>query len=184
MLAFLILRVLTLQICFEVGKRCNFTAHRPGDHRVHEPGQALRFIMQHECHAGRISNGFKSVRTSRPCGARDNLKLDQLIGLALDDLIVAFNAPATRPFQALFVDRSHTRGFAWHALNIYHPRSPERAIRSIQNEIEYGIDWPVNGDTFFCMSHNESPFEKFLLDSAIYPQYTCSSFALIGASGS
>jgi len=112
------------------------------------------------------------------------LKLDQLIWLVLDDLIVAFNAPPAWPFQTLFESRSNTQWFAWHALNIYHPRSPERAIRSIQNEIEYGIDWPVNGDTFFCMSHSKSPFEKFLLDYAIYLQYICSSFALIGASDS
>src|SRR6266571_1102989 len=150
--------MLTFQICFEIGKCCDFTPHRPGNHRVHEPGQALRFIMQYECHTGRISSSLKSVRTGRSCGARGNLKLDQLIRLALDDFVVAINAPATRPFQALFVDRSHTGGFAWHALNIYNPRSPEWAIRSIQNEIEYGIDWPVNSDTFFCMSHSKSTF--------------------------
>src|SRR5947207_15475424 len=116
--------MLTLKVCFEIGKRCDFTPHCPGDHRIHEPGQALRFIMQHECHAGRISNGFKSIRTGRPCGPSGNLKLDQLIWMALDDFVVTFNAPATRPFQALFERCSNTPSFAWHALSTYHPRPP------------------------------------------------------------
>src|SRR6266699_1403780 len=67
-------RLLTLQICFEIGKRGDFTLHCPSNHRAHEPGQAFRFIMQGERQAGGVSNPFKSIRPCGPCGSADHMK--------------------------------------------------------------------------------------------------------------
>src|SRR5439155_8726338 len=94
--------MLAFQVCFQVGKRCDFTVHCPSDHRIHEPGQALWFIMQYERYASGVSNGFKSIYTCWSRGAGGNLKLDQFIRLALDDFVVTINAPTTWPFQSLF----------------------------------------------------------------------------------
>src|SRR6266568_3323044 len=104
----LISLMLTLQVRLEIGKGCDFTAHSRSNHRIHEPGQALWFKIQNERNAGRVSSGFKSVRSCGPCRASDNAKLDQLIRLTLDDLVVAFNAPAAWTFEALFVNRTDT----------------------------------------------------------------------------
>src|SRR5262249_40521427 len=109
------------------------------------------------------SNGCKSVRTCGPCGTGDNLERNQLVRLALDNLVVAIDAPATWPFQALLEHCTHTQWFARYLLNIDHSRSPMWAVHSIQNEIEYGFHWPINCDAFFRVSHDVSPFLKTML---------------------
>ncbi len=111
-------RRLILQVCFEIGKRCYLTSHCRSNHWVHELSQPFRFKVQGEGDTGRVSNGFKSVCAGRPCRAGDDLKRDQLIRAAFDDLVVAVDAPAARPFQALFEYRANTQWFARHLLNI------------------------------------------------------------------
>src|SRR5947209_8936981 len=95
-------RLLTLQICFEIGERGDFTAHRLSNHGTHKPGQAFRFIMQGKGQAGGVSNPFKSILPGGPCRSADHMKCDQGVRLALDDLVVALDEPPSRPFQSLF----------------------------------------------------------------------------------
>jgi hypothetical protein len=114
--------------------------------------------MQGEGDTGCASNGFKSERTGGPGWAGDDLKRDQLIRAQFDDLIVAIDASAARPFQALLVHGSGTRRFAGHRLYIEDGWPPAWVVHPVQDEIEYLIHWPVNRDTFFRVSHDVSPF--------------------------
>src|SRR5258708_4706132 len=115
--------------------------------------------MQGEGDTGCASNRLKAVRAGGPGRAGDALKRDQLIRAQFDDLIVAIDASAARPFQALLVHCSDTRRFTGHLLNIDDGWPPAWVVHPVQDEIEYLIHWPVNSDTFFRVSHDVSPFE-------------------------
>src|SRR5579859_2102818 len=122
--------------------------------------------MKRKRHARRIADRFKSVH---PCGSGrpgNYLKANQLVGLALDDLIIAVDTPSPRPFQPLFEDRSSARRLPWYPLNIQYGGSPQCIVRPIQNEIKYSADRSIDGNTFFRVRHG------FLLSHTHFNDWT------------